>query len=490
MSKIKIAPTALHSLSPYLHMQFAEPLSNADASVDAAWNYVDNCWEKNFVELIKRLAPPMIRWGGCFASYYHWKEAVGPRSSRVPMLNLAWDGVFSNQIGTAEFVELCRMTNSEPLMCVNMESDGRKTWAYPAPGLDRLGTADEAAEWVDYCNNPDNKMRKSHGYNDPLTIRYWQIGNETSYRYPEANGDRKWVHDGFDSKENAAAAKRFASAMRKVDNDLKLLAWGDDEYAKDICEELGDMIDLIAFHSHWVLDKNNRGIVLAQQYTKQNPESVWEVMLSTSKELDEKICSMKELVKPYNKRLAMTEGHFCIVDGRDRGDFLSSWAAGVAYAKNLNTIARHSDVLDIATCADFFGNRWQVNAMMLPTPVYAAKPYLMPVGEVMGLYSAHCGKSAVNATCDDKDIDVTASVDGNKVYLHIVNTNANCNINIPLEVEGKTIVKAAAWEINSDPFQEISQINRECFLPKKREIKADSYSIAPAGVAAVELELA
>ena len=490
MSKIKIAPQALHTISPYLYMQFAEPLSNADISVDAAWNYVENCWEKNFVKLLRRLAPPMIRWGGCFASYYHWKEAVGPRNSRVPMLNLHWDGIFSNQIGTAEFVELCRIANAEPMMCVNMESDGRKTWANPAPGLDRLGTADEAAEWVDYCNNPDNKLRKQHGYADPLTIRYWQIGNETSYRYPEATGDRVWVHDGYDSKQNAAAARRFATAMRKADNNLKLLAWGDDDYAKDICEELGDLIDLIAFHCHWVYTKNDRGIVLAEKYYNQNPETVWNTLLSSSAELNAKIISMKEQVKPYNKRLAMTEGHFCIADGRDRGDVLSTWAAGVAYAKNLNTIARHSDVLDVATCADFFGNRWQVNAMMLPTPVHAGKAYLMPVGEVMGLYSAHCGKYAVNADCSDKDVDVTASIDGNKVYLHIVNTNAHSSIQIPLEVEGKNIVKATAWEIKSDPWKEISQLDTECFIPQQNDIDAASYTIPAAGVAAIELELA
>ena len=490
MSKVKINPAELHSLSPYLHMQFAEPLSNADISVDAAWNYVENCWEKNFVKLIQRLSPPMIRWGGCFASYYHWKEAVGPRSSRVPMLNLSWDGIFSNQIGTAEFVELCRIANNaEPLMCVNMESDGRKTWACPAPGMNRLGTADEAAEWVDYCNNPDNKLRRQHGYADPLTIRYWQIGNETSYRYPEANGDRKWVHDGYDARQNCEAAKRFATAMRKADSNLKLLAWGDDDYAKLICEELGDQIDLIAFHSHWVLHKDNRGIVLAEQYTRQNPDSIWEVMLSTSKELDEKIRSMKEQVKPYNKRLAMTEGHFCIMDGRDRGDVLSTWAAGVAYAKNLNTIARHSDVLDIATCADFFGNLWQVNAMMLPTPVYAGKAYLMPVGEVMGLYSAHCGKSVVKAECADKDVDITASITGNKVYLHIVNTSAHSAANIPLEVEGKTIVKAEAWEIAANPWKEINQLDTECFLPVKRTIDPAVYTLPAAGVAAIELEI-
>ena len=490
MNKISIDPTPLHTLSPYLHMQFAEPLSNADISVDAAWNYVENCWEKNFVNLIKRLAPPMIRWGGCFASYYHWKEAVGPRSARTPMLNLAWDGVFSNQIGTAEFVELCRIANAEPLMCVNMESDGRKTWAVPVPGLDRRGTADEAAEWVDYCNNPDNKLRISHGYRDPLTIRYWQIGNETSYLYPEAIGDRVWVRDGYSSKENAEAARRFATAMRKVDSSLKLLAWGDDGYAKDICEKLGDLIDLVAFHSHWVFNNDERGHALAGNYCRQNPDKVWETLLSASKELDEKISSMKEQVKPYNKRLAMTEGHFCICDGRDRGDVLSTWAAGVAYAKNLNTIARHSDVLDIATCADFFGNRWQVNAMMLPTPVYAGKAYLMPVGEVMGLYSAHCGKFAAKAECSDRDVDVTASVDGNKVFLHIVNTNAHSAAKLPLEVANKKIVKAQAWGINSDPWKEINQLDTDCFLPCRKEINAEHYSIPAAGVAAVELELA
>ena len=252
----------------------------------------------------------------------------------------------------------------------------------------------------------------------------------------------------------------------------------------------GDLIDLVAFHCHWVYTKDDRGSVLAEKYYSQDPEAVWNTLLSSSIELNDKIISMKEQVKPYNKRLAMTEGHFCIADGRDRGDVLSTWAAGVAYAKNLNVIARHSDVLDVATCADFFGNRWQVNAMMLPTPVHAGKAYLMPVGEVMGLYSAHSGKYAVKAECSDKDIDVTASIDGSKVYLHVVNTNAHSAINIPLEIEGRKIVKATAWEIKSEPWKEITQLDTECFLPQQNDINAETYTISAAGVAAIELELA
>ena len=35
---IQIIPRPLYPLSPYLYMQFAEPLGNADSSVDAAWD--------------------------------------------------------------------------------------------------------------------------------------------------------------------------------------------------------------------------------------------------------------------------------------------------------------------------------------------------------------------------------------------------------------------------------------------------------------------
>ena len=70
MKKINVSTQKKHSISPYLYMQFMEPLSNADTSVDAAWDYLHDCWQPCVVDAIKELAPPMIRFGGCFASYY------------------------------------------------------------------------------------------------------------------------------------------------------------------------------------------------------------------------------------------------------------------------------------------------------------------------------------------------------------------------------------------------------------------------------------
>ena len=375
---IQIIPRRLYPLSPYLYMQFAEPLGNADSSVDAAWDSIGNRWQPVAVEILKTLAPPMIRWGGCFASYYHWREGVGPRSRRKPMLNLCWDGIYSNQVGTAEIIDLCRMLGAEPLICVNMESDGRRSWAEPFPGAKRCGSAREAAEWVAYCNEPGHKLRSRHGAPEPYNVRYWQIGNETSYGYRESGGERKLVRDGFSCKEAIAVSRRFARAMRKVDPNLKLIVWGDDGWAPEICGELGDLIDLAAFHCHFPCGPGDDGSVLAKRYEHQDPEAVWLRLMRVSSTLEQKISEMEEQVKPFGKRLAMTEGHFCIDDGRDRGDVLSSWAAGVAYARNLNVIARHGESLEIATSADFFGNRWRVNAVMLPTPVYLESCWYIP----------------------------------------------------------------------------------------------------------------
>ena len=180
MITVAIDPAAKHAISPYLYMQFMEPLGVADPSVDAAWDFENDDWYPCVIDKVRELGPTMIRYGGTMIDYYHWKEAVGPQ--RIPMINHCWGGVFGNQVGTHEVIDFCRRVQAEPLLMVNMESDGFRNWAYPPKGGARLGTAQEAAEWVRYCNDPEDPLRLSHGVIEPYHVRYWQIGNETSYR--------------------------------------------------------------------------------------------------------------------------------------------------------------------------------------------------------------------------------------------------------------------------------------------------------------------
>ena len=125
---------------------------------------------------------------------------------------------------------------------------------------------------------------------------------------------------------------------------------------------------------------------------RRDPAATWEVLMEAWKHNDAKIREVRESLDGRQIPLAMTECHFAI-PGRNRCDVLSTWAAGVSYARILNNHQRHGDVLKIATAADFCGKRWQVNAVMIPTP--HGQSYLMPVARVMKLYRHHIGSHAV-----------------------------------------------------------------------------------------------
>jgi alpha-N-arabinofuranosidase len=214
-SIVSVDPTPQFDLSPHLYMQTLEPLGATDTAIDAAWDYTSNCWRKDLISAARALAPSMVRWGGNFIHYYRWKEAIGPRDKRKPIYNLSWGGIETNQVGTTELIDFCRQVKADPLITVSLAGDGRKKWQTDPKGNFRFNTAPEVADWVDYCNNPDNSLRISHGYPDPLGVKYWQLGNETSYGLEGSS----CYH--FDTAAKHTIA--FAKAMRKRDPSIKLI---------------------------------------------------------------------------------------------------------------------------------------------------------------------------------------------------------------------------------------------------------------------------
>jgi len=485
MTELKIKQDMKHEVSPYLYMQFMEPLGVCDTSVDAAWNFKKDDWHEKVIEKTRELAPTMIRWGGCFASYYHWKEAVGPQKDRIPMHNICWGGMYYNQVGTHEFADFCRRVDAEPLLVVNMETEGYTNWRQDKFGSCRVGTDEEAAEWVAYCNDPDNALRLSHGVEAPYNIKYWQIGNETSY----SNGG-----EGFTSDQCREVTARFAEKMRKVDPNIRLIAWGDDSMNyvnpdnvdNTWCQKMStlDDIELIAFHHHFASGLPNCPFS-GNQY-RVDFENTWHHFMNSHKSLENKIAGLRD--RCGGKRLAMTEGHFSF-EGKNRANSLSTWAAGVAYARCHNVLHRNSDVLEIATLADFCGNVWSSNALMIPTPCYKfSECYLMPVGAIMSLFGRHQGKVAVDISCGGS-LDVVASRTDDKYFIHAANTDMHVAQTIKLAVDGKQIKKATMYYIDADPEEEIGLINPHCFDPKTLVIEGDTVTIPAAAVAAIEIEI-
>jgi alpha-N-arabinofuranosidase len=475
---LSIIPAPRFELSPYLYMQFMEPLGATDSSVEAAWDHVHDRWREDVVEVTKQLAPTMLRWGGIFTNYYRWREGVGPREKRPTMLNLLWGGIESNQVGTAEFVDFCWQVGAEPLMCVNFESDGRQQYQRAKGGI-RTADAKEAAEWVAYCNAPASFERRAHGHAAPLTIRYWQLGNETSY-------DKK----GFDLESAVRKTVEFAKAMRRADPSIQLIAWGDNGWAGRMMEIAGDQIQFIAFHHMFNPDSEKQPVLRGELY-RRDPEATWQQLIKAWEINDAKIRKVRESLGNHVMSLAMTECHFSI-PGRDRCDVMSTWATGVAYARILNNHQRHGDILKIATAADFCGTRWQVNGLMIPVPKGQGKAHLMPVARVMELYRHHIGSHAIGVRRIPDGLDVVASHKGDIVFLHVVNTQRARSIQATFYVEGRKIEAGRVFEIADDPMVEVSYLNSaEAMRVVEKPIGRNGrWEFPAASVSAVELRLA
>ena len=449
-SVIEIDPKPLHELSPYLYMQFMEPLGATDGSVEASWDHLNDRWRRDLVEVTGKLGATMMRWGGIFCDFYRWHEAVGPRDKRVPLVNLLWGGIESNQVGTAEFVDFCRQVGADPLVCVNFESDGRQRYLRYKDSV-RTADAREAAEWVAYCNQPDHAERTAHGQLQPLTVKHWQLGNETSY-------DR----NGFGLEKAGEKTIEFARAMRAADPTIKLIGWGDSGWAPRMAEMAGEHLDYLAFHHMFDPDDRKKPALRDLEYRK-DPDRTWHLLMEACKIHEQKIREVRESAANYRLPLAMTECHFSI-PGRDRCDVLSTWAAGVSYARMLNVHQRHGDVLKIATAADFCGTRWNVNAVMLPVPAQSGA-YMMPVARVMSLYRYHSGQERVEVTRSAEGLDVAASRSGDRLFVHVVNTQRTRAIAARISVGGREASGGRVFELATEPEQEITQFNANLLEP-------------------------
>jgi alpha-N-arabinofuranosidase len=471
---LRVDPRPRFPLSPWLYMQFMEPLGVTDGSVAAAWDAKHDRWREDVIEVTRRLGPPLIRWGGILSAYYRWREGVGPREQRKPMVNLCWGGVETNQVGTHEFVDFCRQVGAEPFYCVNFESEGAAHWKQTPKGDPRSCGPEEAAEWVDYCNNPDNAERRKNGAREPFNLRLWQIGNETSYS-----------DTYFDLETAAQRTVVFAKAMRAVDPTIELIGWGDSGWAKRMYEVAGEHIQYLAFHHHF--DSGLPDSPLRGTDYRKDPDLTWHHLMHAHTTLDRRLQRLREEVAGLDVKLAMTEGHFAL-PGRNRCEVLSTWAAGVADARVLNVQARNGDLLKIATLADFCGTRWQTNALMIPVP--GGTPFLMPVARVMSLFRHHVGEQAVDAPEVPGGLDVTASRTAGRLFLHVVNTQRTRSVEADLRVEGAAIESGRVFTLSADPELEVFEHRPDVLEPVEAALPADArWTFPAASVTTVELDV-
>ena len=113
----------------------------------------------------------------------------------------------------------------------------------------------------------------------------------------------------------------------------------------------------------------------------------------------------------------------------------------------------------------------------------------MPTAKIMQLYKQHAGKHFVKATCNQPQLDITASRTANTIFLHVVNTNRTDALTANINIQSLNIKSARAWEISADPTYEILSAHNDLLLPQEKKITpGQPYSFTAASVTVIELD--
>lgn len=158
------------------------------------------------VAALKQLRSGVYRWpGGNFVSGHEWRDAIGDPDQRPPIMDPVWHAVQPNDVGTDEFMTLCRLLDVEPYITVN----------------GGFGDAWSAAQLVEYANGavttPMGKLRATNGHREPYHVKFWGVGNEPW---------GEWQLGFMPVAQWELKHNMFARAMRKVDPTIKLIAAG------------------------------------------------------------------------------------------------------------------------------------------------------------------------------------------------------------------------------------------------------------------------
>ena len=381
-------------------------------------------FRREVIDELKQLHSGVYRWpGGNFVSGHEWRDAIGDPDKRPPIMDPVWHAVQPNDVGTDEFMTLCRLLDVEAYITVNAG----------------FGDAWSAAQLVEYVNGaastPMGSLRSANGHPQPYNVRFWGIGNEPWGEWqlgfmPVAQ---------FELKYNL-----FAKAMRRVDPTIKLIAPGSmpdamtgskqakrlngqivpdylspGDWSGNLLAHCLDNIDMLSEHFYSTSDK--RTDLQTGEKVSTGPQTLieWERAPATQvrvkyehyQEYLKRIPGLKEKPVP----ISLDEWAYIGVPP-------NSYKVVPAYAWAFHEMFRHSDLYQLGgfTFATAMISADRTNAVLSPTgllfKMYREHFGVIPV-KVSGdspqpkpLYPAGGDQPSVNPGSDTYPLDVSAAL--------------------------------------------------------------------------------
>jgi alpha-N-arabinofuranosidase len=416
------------------------------------------------IAALKRLRSGVYRFpGGNFVSAHEWRDAIGERDRRPPVMDPVWNAIQPNDVGTDEFMTLCRLLEVEPYITVNAG----------------FGDAWSAAQYVEYANGavstPMGRLRAANGHPEPYGVRFWGIGNE-------AWGE--WQMGAMTLQQFVVKHNLFAKAMRRVDPTITLIASGAMPDAmtgsKQALRLGGKLIPEPLSAADWtgglfVHCLDNMDMVSEHFYTYDNERFDLEKRDRVKTDPDEPLVDWMR--RPANHVRAKVEAYqdylervpalktkrvpIALAEWAYSGLPPNSYKVVPAYAWAFHEMFRHSDLYQMAafTFATSLVSANRTEATLNPAgllfELYRARFGTIPV-EVSGnspqpapKYAAGADQPKVHAGSDTFPLDVAAAWSSDRKALTIAVINpTESEQRLDLAIEGATLAgKGKLWHL-------------------------------------------
>jgi alpha-N-arabinofuranosidase len=382
------------------------------------------------VEALRNIQIPNLRWpGGCFADEYHWRDGIGPRTSRPKMVNTNWGGVTEdNSFGTHEFMELCELLHCEPYIAGNVGS----------------GTVEEMAKWVEYFNfdgtSPMANLRKQNGHAAPWKVSFWGVGNESwgcgGNMTPEFYSDQYRRYATYARNYPGAPLKRIASGANS----------GDYSWTEVLMKNVGPGRMWGLTMHYYTIPSGSWG---KKGSATQFDEKEYFNTLKNALHMEELVTKHSAIMDKYDsaKRVALVVDEWGIwtdVEPGTNPGFLyqqNSLRDALIAGTTLNIFNNHADRVRMANLAQ------TVNVLQSIVLTKGSQMLLTPTYYVFDLYKVHQDAKLVPAKFESPDypngdakipaLNVSASKDSTgALHISLVNLDASKNISVQTTLDG------------------------------------------------------
>jgi len=417
------------------------------------------------IAVLKQLRFGVLRFpGGNFVSSYEWRYGVGNIDKRPPIFDPVWHALQPNDVGTDEFLKLCKLLDVDPYITVNAG----------------FGDAWSARELVEYTNGaattPMGRWRAQNGHPAPYNVKFWGIGNEPWGDYQMG----AMALPQFEIKHNL-----FATEMRKVDPTITLIAGGampdvmegadqarriNGQYVPDYlspADWTGQLllhclpnIDMVSEH-YYASGTQHTDMKLGRKVPIQPPLSFIELQRAAAVQVRAKYEHYQkylELIPAFKAKpvpIAIDEWAYFLPGKRD------SYRTVPAYAWAFHEMFRHSDIFQMAnlTFATATFNSNGTEAVLNPTgllfKMYRDHFGVIPV-EVGGnspqpkpAFPAGGDQPAVNPGSPTYPLDVSAALSSDRKILAIAVLNpSDAEQSIHLDIRGASLASTGTlWRM-------------------------------------------